>query len=86
MRELQKESEYYQTLRGHKKEHMLIFMRAMQSNLLYENNQHIYINGIFYSAPKYSYKIVTIRINNIKEDIFHTETYWVLTDKTLIHI
>ena len=88
LEELPDESEYYQTLTGevflmYKKDHMLIFMSPMQANLLYENNHHVFIDGTFYSAPKCSYQIVTIRIHNIKEDLFHTVAYGILIDKTL---
>lgn len=59
-------------------------MSPNQTNLLYENNQHVFIDGTFYAAPKCSYQIVTIRIHNIKEDLFHTVAYGILIDKTLI--
>ena len=53
LEDLPVESEYYQTLKGetflmYKNEHMLIFMSAMQANLLYENNQHVFIDGTLY--------------------------------------
>ena len=41
------------------------------------------MDGTFYAAPKCSYQIVTLRIHNIKEDLFHTIVYGILTDKSL---
>ena len=88
LEDMPNESEYYKALTGeiflmYKNDHMLIFMSPNQANLLYKNNQHVFIDGTFYSAPKCSYQIVTIRIHNIKEDLFHTVAYGILIDKTL---
>ena len=86
--DLPEESEYYQTISGkkflnYKNDHILIFMSPNQANLLYENNHHVFIDGTFYAAPKCSYQIITIRIHNNKEDIFHTIAYGIMTDKTM---
>ena len=80
LNELPDDSEYYKTLTGeqflfYKTDHLLIFMSPIQANLLYECNQHVFIDGTFYAAPKCSYQIVTLRIHNIKEDLFHTIAY-----------
>ena len=58
-------------------------MSPNQANLLYEHNQHVFIDGTFYAAPKCSYQIVTLRIHNIKEDLFHTIAYGILTGKSM---
>lgn len=55
----------------------------MQAQLLYSNNEHIFIEGTFYFAPKASYQIVTIRFYNIKEDLFHTVGYGVFSNKDI---
>ena len=68
---------------NYKNDHILIFMSPNQANLLYENNHHVFIDGTFYAAPKCSYQIITIRIHNNKEDIFHTIAYGIMTDKTM---
>ena len=88
LNELPDDSEYYKTLSGeqflfYKTDHLLIFMSPNQANLLYEYNQHVFMGGTFYAAPKCSYQIVTLRIHNIKEDLFHTIAYGILTDKSL---
>ena len=88
LNELPADSEYYKTLKGeiflfYKTDHLLIFMSPNQANLLYEYNQHVFMDGTFYAAPKCSYQIVTLRIHNIKEDLFHIITYGILTDKSL---
>ena len=88
LNELPADSEYYKTLKGeiflfYKTDHLLIFMSPNQANLLYEYNQHVFIDGTFYAAPKCSYQIVTLRIHNIKEDLFHTIAYGILIDKSL---
>ena len=77
LNELPDDSEYYKTLTGeqflfYKTNHLLIFISPNQANSLYEYNQHVFIDGTFYAAPKSSYQIVTLRIHNIKEDLFHT--------------
>ena len=88
LNELPDDSEYYKTLSGeqflfYKTDHLLIFMSPNQANLLYEYNQHVFIDGTFYAAPKCSYQIVTLRIHNIKEDLFHTIAYGILIGKSL---
>ena len=88
LNELPADSEYYKTLKGeiflfYKTDHLLIFMSPNQANLLYEYNQHVFIDGTFYAAPKCSYQIVTLRIHNIKEDLFHTISYGILIDKSM---
>ena len=77
LNELQGDSEYYKTLTGeqflfYKTDYLLVFMSTNQANLLYEYNQHVFIDGTFYASPKSSFQIVTQRIHNIKEDLFHT--------------
>ena len=76
LNELPDDSEYYKALTWeqflfYKTDHLLIFMSPNQANLLYEYNQHVFIDGTFYAAPKGCYQIVTLRIHNIKEDLFH---------------
>ena len=85
--EMPEESEYYKTLNGdeflcYKGENILIFMSEFQASLLYQYNQHIFIDGTFYAAPKASYQIVTMRLHEIKEDNFYTVGYGILPDKT----
>ena len=58
-------------------------MSKMQAQILFSNNEHVFIDGTFYSAPKASYQIVTIRLYNIKEDLFHTVVYGVLSNKDI---
>ena len=74
---MREETEYYKMLNGdeflcYKGENILIFMSEFQSSLLYQYNQHIFIDGTFYAAPKASYQIVTMRLHEIKEDNFYT--------------
>ena len=45
-------------------------MSEFQASLLYQYNQHIFIYGAFYAAPKASYQIVTMRLHEINEDNF----------------
>ena len=45
-------------------------MSAFKANLLYKYNQHIFIDGTFYVAPKASYQIMTIRLHKINKDNF----------------
>ena len=80
LNELQDDCDYYKTLTGeqflfYKTDHLLIFMSPNKANLLYEHNQHLFIDGTFYAASKCSYQIVTLRIHNIKEYLFHTIAY-----------
>ena len=58
-------------------------MSKMHAQLLYSNNEHVFIDDTFYSSPKASYQIVTIRLYNIKEDLFHTVGYGVLSNKDI---
>ena len=44
---------------------MLIFMSKMQAQILYKNNEHVFIDGTFFSAPKAVYKVVTIRNHDL---------------------
>ena len=56
----------------YKSEDMLIFMRKLQAQTIYKLKEHIFLDGTFYSTPKCSYQVITIRAHNIIEDIFHT--------------
>ena len=40
------------------------------------------MNGTFYTAPKASFQIVTMRLHEIYEDNFYTVGYGILPDKT----
>ena len=81
--EMPEESEYYKTLNGeeylcYKGEKILIFMSEFQATLLYKYNQHIFIDGTFYVAPKASYQVMTMRLHEINEDNFYTVGYSIL--------
>ena len=58
-------------------------MSKFQANLLYQYLDHIFIDGTFYAAPKCSYQIVMIRLDELKEDQFYSVGYGILTEKTL---
>ena len=58
-------------------------MSNIQAQLIYKYNQHCFIDGTFYSAPKSSYQILNIRIHNIKEDRFYTIANAILENKEL---
>lgn len=58
-------------------------MSKTQSELLYKYNDHVFIDGTFYIAPKSAYQVIVIRIHNIIEDIFHTVAYGLLTNKEI---
>ena len=80
------QSEYYKTVNGkpflfYRSENMLIFMIELQAQYLYKIKEHLFIDGTFYSAPKCSYQIGTIRSHNILEDFYHTLCYGILNDK-----
>ena len=57
------ESDFYKTIKGgnflaYKTDKMLIFMSKIQAQLFYEYNDHVFIDGTFYSAPKSNYEII----------------------------
>ena len=80
------EIEFYKTITGgnflaYKTDKMLIFMSKIQAQLLYQNNDHAFIDGTFYIAPKSAYEVITIRVNNLLEDRFYTVVYGILVNK-----
>ena len=88
LKDMPEESDFYKTIKGgnflaYKTDKMLIFMSKIQAQLFYEYNDHVFIDGTFYSAPKSAYQIITIRVHNIVEDRFHTVAYGVLVNKNL---
>ncbi len=54
-------------------------MSTFQANLLYQSPEHIFIVGKFYAAPNCSYLIVTIRLDELKEDQFYTVGNGIMT-------
>ena len=66
----------------YRSDHILIFMSKFQAEYLYTLKEHIFIEGIFYSAPKCSYQVITIRTHNLFEDCYHNLCYGILVDKT----
>ena len=88
LKDMPEESEFYKTLTGenflaYKSDKMLIFMSKIQAQLMYQYNDHVFIDGTFYIAPKSAYQIVTIRIHHIIEDRFFTVAYGILVNKEL---
>ena len=86
--ELPDESEFYKTIKVdkfliYKTVNILIFMSIIQAQLLYKYNEHIFINGTFYIAPKAAYQVIVIRSHNILEDKFHTVGHGILTNKEM---
>ena len=57
-------------------------MSEFQATLLYKYNQHIFIDGTLYVAPKASYQVMTMRLHEINDDNFYTVGYGILPDKT----
>ena len=87
IKDLPIDSEYYNTLGGkaymfYRSDHILIFMSKIQAEYLYTLKEHIFIDSTFYSAPKCSYQVITIRAHNVFEDCYHTLCYGILVDKT----
>jgi len=58
-------------------------MSIIQARLLYKYNEHIFIDGTFYVAPKAAYQVIVIRLHNALEDRFHTVGYGILTNKEM---
>ena len=82
------ESELYKTITGgniltYKTDKILIFMSKIQAQLLYQYNDHVFIDSSFYIAPKSAYQIITIRVHNIIEERFYTVAYGILVNKEL---
>jgi hypothetical protein len=65
----------------YKNNNIVILMSPMQAQLCYNYNDHCFIDGTFYTAPKCAYQIITLRIHNILEDCFYTVGYGILTKK-----
>ena len=86
--ELPNESEFYQTIKRdkfliYKTVSILIFMNIIQAQFLYKYNEHIFIDGTFYVAPKAAYQVIVIRLHNVLEDRFHIVGYGILTNKEM---
>ena len=86
LEDLPDNSIYYNTISGdkfmfYKNNKIVILMSPMQAQLCYNYNDHCFIDGTFYTAPKCAYQIITLRIHNILEDCFYTVGYGILTKK-----
>ena len=73
--ELPNDSPYYFTERGdkfmaYKTEKIVLLISKFQAQLIYSNNDHMFIDGTFYSSPKSAYQILTVRIHDIKTNNF----------------
>ena len=88
LEDMPSESEYYKTISNenflaYKSDTMLIFMSKMKAQILYKKNEHIFIDGTFFSAPKAVYQVVTIRNHDLINDIFYTVAYGLLINKSM---
>lgn len=88
LEDMPSESEYYKTISNenflaYKSDTMLIFMSKMQAQILYKKNEHIFIDGTFFSVPKAVYQVVTIRNHDLINDIFYTVAYSLLINKSM---
>ena len=88
LEDLPEESDFYNTIKGdtfliYKTISILIFMSIIQARLLYTYNEHVFIDGTFFVAPKAAYQVIVIRVHNIIEDRFHTVCYGILTNKEM---
>ena len=63
-----------------------MFISKFQAQVIYKYNQHCFVDGTFYSAPKSGYQIINIRIHDIKEDKFLTVSNTILEDKEMATI
>lgn len=53
-------------------------MSILQAHLIYRNDQHVFLDGTFYSAQKAAYKVITIIVKDIINKIFYTLAYGLL--------
>lgn len=88
LEDMPSESEYYKIISNenflaYKSDTMLIFMSKMQAQILFKNNEHVFIDGTFFPAPKAVYQVVTIRNHDLINDIFYTVAYGLLTNKSM---
>ena len=86
--ELPNDSPYYFTERGdkfmaYKTEKIVLLISKFQAQLIYSNNDHMFIDGTFYSSPKSAYQILSVRIHDIKTNNFYTVANAILVDKEM---
>ena len=75
LKDMPEESEFYKAMTGgnflaYETDKILIFMSKIQAKLLYQYNDHVFIDGTFYIAPKSAYQIITIRVHNLMKIYF----------------
>lgn len=86
--ELPDDSPYYYTERGdkfmaYKSEKIVLLISKFQAQLIYSNQDHMFLDGTFYSAPKSGYQILSVRIHDIKENNFYTVANAILLGKEM---
>ena len=68
---------------AYKSDKIVLFISKFQAQFIYKYNQHCFLNGTFYNAPKSGYQIINIRIHNIKEDRFYTVANAIFENKEM---
>ena len=71
--ELLYDSPYYYTERGdkfiaYKSEKIVLLIRKFQAQLIYSSQDHMFLDGTFYSSPKGVYQLLSVRMHGMKEN------------------
>ena len=84
--QIPEKSEYYKTLRGEnfmifKNSNIIVFQSPFQAKIFSQYGDHIFVDGTFYIAPKFSYQVFITR-NYVKElNSFYTTSFSILENK-----
>ena len=86
LEEIPNESAYLKTAEGNdflidKNNNCAIFLSKMQTKLMSENDNYIFIDGTFLVSPKCSYQLIVTRISLDKFKYYFSTSYSLTNDK-----
>ena len=68
---------------AYKSEKIVLLISKFRAQIIYSNQDHMFLDGTFYSSPKSGYQILSVRMHDIKENNFYTVANAVLVDKEM---